>query len=261
MSAATKTTRDPADLLSEYARTRDVATRNQIVERYHYVAIAVAEKLCTKLPREVEIGDLVCAGGAGLMAAVENYDGTKGVKFATYAANRIRGAILDWLRDQDWVPRLARQRHRRVEAVEDKLRAETGLRPTPEEVAGRLKLKASEFRRVYADANMVMVGSLSKTVHEDGGNELCQIDVLTDRRAVDPASDPRHTALRDVLLMQFNLPTALIVRLYYVDGLTFRDIGEALGVSESRISQLHGRTLRALRGRHGKNLYELLGAA
>jgi RNA polymerase sigma factor for flagellar operon FliA len=247
-------------LFNEFHRTGDIAARNKLVERYHHLVTFQAERIHPKLPKCVQVEDLIAAGTFGLIEALKRFNPGRNVKFSTYAPRRIYGAIMDSLRCEDWVPRLARHRTRIVHEAQDTFQTEHGRQPTTDELAAALNLSGAEFNRVKDDAREVTVASLELVAgtHENRGEPVTLSKSLVDSRAPAPDSDPHHTDLRDVLLEQFNLTRALLVRMYYVDELTMREIGEALGISESRISQLHSQTLAALRGRYGDRLFELL---
>lgn len=249
---------DPEHLFREYRRTRDTAIRNRLVELNRGIVFDRASFMHAKLPPEVQLDDLVSSGMFGLMDAIERFEPERGPKFSTFCNRRVDGAMLDWLREQDWVPRLTRQRSKRITTAAGQLRAELGREPTREELAAHMGLADEDFRRVEGDT-VVAVASLSQPMFEgDGVKDTLKIDGLIDAKAIDPAADPNHTALRDLLLRHFTITQALVLRLYYVDDLTMTEIGEALSLSESRISQLHKDLLRALRGRYGERLYELL---
>lgn len=246
----------------EYARTRDVALRNRLVEHFHDVAVRVARKAFLRLPNEVQFGDVVSAATFGLFDAIEKFDPARGIKFSTYAGRRVAGAILDWQREQDWVPRLVRQRDRRIERAKDALRCELGSEPTAEQMAGRLRLTAHEYTTVAAQSRPVQVESISRCLWA-GNKEVRPVDTLSDPSAPDPANNPNnHESLRDVLLKHFSLSQALVVRLYHVDDLTMREIGEAVSLSESRVSQMHTQVLHTLKARYTfEQLRELIGEA
>jgi RNA polymerase sigma factor FliA len=247
-------------LFDEFQRSGDVTARNKLVERHRHLVTYHAERIHAKLPKCVEFGDLTSAGTFGLIEALKRFDPTRNVKFSTFAAPRIYGAIMDSLREQDWVPRLVRRRARSLHEARDVFQSNHGRQPTADELAAALKLSEAEFKLVNDNAREVTVASLETPAgtFQSRGKTMTLCDGLIDTTGTDPADDPNHTSIRDVLLSRVPLREALIVRLYYVDGLTMNEIGEALTLSESRISQMHSRTLATLKGGYGKRLYELL---
>jgi RNA polymerase sigma factor for flagellar operon FliA len=251
-----------AHLLREYRRTGDTNIRREIVERHVYVVRYQANRLYARLPLSFDMGDLIAPGTFGLMEAVERFEESHNALFSTYCSRRVLGAMLDYLRAIDWTPRLVKSRTRRIEHARDVLRTELGREPAREELAAYLKLSAADMEKLERDSTPRQVTSLSAVVTEgDSGRMVEQVDRIVDHKAVDPADDPNHTALRDLLLSQFSLTKALLIRLYYVDDLRMSEIGRALKLSESRISQMHTEALKSLLGRFGERLHDMLGRA
>src|SRR5580765_5332676 len=143
-----------------YRESRDGLLRNQLMEFYLPLVRYTADRISAKLPSEVDVDDLVSAGIFGLLDAIEAFDLERGVKFETYCAPRIRGAILDELRSMDWVPRLVRSRAHKMESATKQLEVELGRTPTNEEIARRLKIPMNEFEKIAKDASAVGVVSL-----------------------------------------------------------------------------------------------------
>src|SRR5437588_9677099 len=154
--------RDIKDVWIDYKKTRTEALRNILMENYLHLVRYNAERIHVKLPDEVELDDLMSAGIFGLMDAINAFDIARGVKFETYCAPRIRGAILDELRSMDWVPRLVRSRAHKLESATKQLEVELGRSPTNEEIARRLKIPMSEFEKIAKDASAVGLVSLSR---------------------------------------------------------------------------------------------------
>src|SRR5881394_3715326 len=147
--------RDIKEVWIEYKKTKSESLRNTLMENYLHLVRYNAERIHVKLPDEVELDDLMSAGIFGLMDAIDAFDMERGVKFETYCAPRIRGAILDELRSMDWVPRLVRSRAHKMESATKQLEVELGRSPTNEEIARRLKIPMAEFEKMAKDASAV----------------------------------------------------------------------------------------------------------
>ena len=231
-----------------YKRTGDQETRNRLVQNYLPLVKYAAERLGAKLPHEVDVDDLMSAGIFGLMDAVKAFDPKRGVKFETYCAARIRGAILDELRSMDWVPRLVRARASKLNEARQTLEAQLGRRPSEKELAERLRLSMREFRKLQRDAQAVGVVSLDKKWFEtDSHKDVREIDVLEDRKSVDPVLAARQKDVRELVTRGLNRAERLIILLYYFEEMTMKEIGATLDLSESRVSQMHSAILERLR--------------
>ena len=180
---AVKSRSDMLDLWREYKSAGDESTRNRLMESYLPIVRYNAERISTKLPDEVDVDDLISAGIFGLMDAIDAFDLKRGVKFETYCAPRIRGAILDELRSMDWVPRLVRSRAHKLERVNRALQAELGRQPTEDELAKRMGVCKREYEKIRRDSNAVAQVSLSRKHYEtDSSRDICEIDVLEDKQ-------------------------------------------------------------------------------
>jgi len=208
----------------------------------------VAGRLAAGLPRQVDTGDLTSAGVFGLIGAIERYDPSHGVKFETYAMPRIRGAILDSLRSLDWVPRSVRSRTKSIEVAINALEHEFGRTPTDEEIAGRLEIAVDELHSWLADAAAGAVGPLDHVVVESLPSPTHGGVMNPD----DPGSIVADADVRRVVRGEVGrLPDRerTVMLLYYDEGLTLSEIGEVLGVTESRVSQIHSKAVLMLRTR------------
>ncbi|MCC7293923.1 MAG: FliA/WhiG family RNA polymerase sigma factor [Phycisphaerales bacterium] len=231
---------DVRGLWNELKRTGRREVRNRLVEKFLHVVRINAERIWARMPNEVDLDDLISAGTFGLMGAIDAYDPRRGIKFETYCAPRIRGAILDELRSMDWVPRLARSRAHRVDAASRQLESELGRMPSHGELARRLNLTDEEFRRVLRDATTIAVNSLSRsTVESNSARELDGLDILPDRNGVDPVHEMLKDDIKQVVTRGLNRAERLVILLYYYEDLTMKEIGSALDLSESRVSQMH----------------------
>jgi RNA polymerase sigma factor for flagellar operon FliA len=203
-----------------------------------------AERLKAKLPGVVQVDDLTTAGVLGLMDAIEQFDPGRKVKFETFSAIRIRGAMMDELRGLDWVPRLVRQRAKMLTEATATLRASLGRTPSEEEVAEHMNLPLDEFRRVAADAQPANVFSIfgkkpNNHSHSHDSEDPEDVTNLCDERSANPILQAQHKTLKEVLTRGFTRSERLIVVLYYYEQLTMKEIGATLDLSESRVSQMH----------------------
>ena len=258
---ATRTKADPQDLAKwwkKYLRTKDEEVRNLLLENYLHIVRYIAERLHTKLPDEVDVDDLISSGTFGLMDALRAFDPDRGVKFETYCAPRIRGAILDELRSMDWVPRLVRSRAHKLGEATRALEAQLGRKPTSKELAKRMRLPMKEFEKLRRDAKAVGLVSLNRRWFEtDSHKEVCEIDVIQDKHSSDPFRIAERKDLRDLVTRGLSRAERLIVILYYFEEMTMKEIGETLDLSESRVSQMHSAILERLRTQLDKRRKEL----
>ncbi|MBI1336370.1 MAG: FliA/WhiG family RNA polymerase sigma factor [Phycisphaera sp.] len=240
--------RDISEVWIEYKRKATEPLRNTLMENYLHLVKYNAERIHTKLPDEVDVEDLMSAGIFGLMDAIDAFDMDRGVKFETYCAPRIRGAILDELRSMDWVPRLVRSRTSKVESARKSLEMELGRKPTDEELASKLAVSKDEYKKIRKDAGAVGVVSLSRKWFEtDSNKDVREIDVLEDSRQVNPFSAVQRTDLKDLITKGLSRAERLIVVLYYYEQMTMKEIGVTLDLSESRVSQMHSSILARLK--------------
>src|SRR6201988_2683958 len=251
---------DSRSLWIEYRRTRDKALRDRLILTYAPLVKYVAGRLGSGLPAHVEEGDLVSYGLLGLISAIERYDPERDVKFETYAITRIKGAIIDELRALDWVPRSVRARAREIEKVHAKLEHQLHRTPTDEEMARELKISLEEFQEALVKISTSTVVALDElwAVSASSGDAVSLLDTLHDPDAPDPEAMLAQSELKDRLADAIAaLPERekLVIALYYYENLTLREIGEVLGVTESRISQLHTKAVLRLKSRlQGDNL-------
>lgn len=233
----------------DYQKSPDMTTRNYLIEKFLHLVRYNAERIYSRLPAEVEIDDLMSAGLFGLVDAIDDYDLSREVKFETYSAQRIRGAILDELRMMDWVPRLVRHRSSLVDRARTKLEMKLGRKPTEEELAKVISDDPEETEKVMRDGNSsVSVGSLSRTCYQtDGSREVREIDVINDDTQVNPAIEAQRRDLKELLSKGLSRAERLIVTLYYYEEMTMKEIGAVLDLSESRVSQMHSSILARLK--------------
>lgn len=231
-----------------FKRTGDQGLRNSLMENYLPIVKYNAERICAKLPDEIDPDDLLSAGIFGLMDAIEAFDLNRGVKFETYCAPRIRGSILDELRSMDWVPRLVRSRGHQLGRVARELESNLGRPPCEAELAQRLNLSRPEFDRLMREATAVTQVSLSRKHGEtDSSKDVCEIDVIEDKRGKNPLREIQRKDLREMITRGLTRAERLILLLYYYEEMTMKEIGVALDLSESRVSQMHSAILGRLK--------------
>lgn len=232
----------------EYKKTGTQELRNRLMENFLQLVKYNAGRIHAKLPDEVELDDLMSAGIFGLMDAIDAYDLDRGVKFETYCAPRIRGAILDELRSMDWVPRLVRSRTSMVEAVRKKFLKQHGRQPTDDEISDLMEISKEEYKKIRKDAGAVGVVSLSRKWYEtDSNKDVREIDIIRDKRQVNPLTHVQRRDLKDMITKGLSRAERLIVVLYYYEQMTMKEIGVTLDLSESRVSQMHSSILARLK--------------
>lgn len=243
----------------DFARTKSNDIRNTLIEHYLPIVRYTADRLYARLPDEVEVDDLVSAGTFGLIDAINAFDLNRGVKFETYCSQRIRGAILDELRSMDWVPRLVRSRSHKVSEARSILEMELGRKATDKELAKKMKVNLSEFRKLQRDAQAVGLVSLSRKWFEtDSSRDVREIDVLEDKRSENPFRQFQRKDVKQWVTQGLSRAERLIILLYYFEGMTMKEIGETLALSESRVSQMHSAILERLKLHLNKNQKELV---
>ncbi|MFM7163356.1 MAG: FliA/WhiG family RNA polymerase sigma factor [Planctomycetaceae bacterium] len=249
----TKVERDITEVWLEYKRNQsDKELRNLLIERYLPLVRFNAERVWSKLPDGVDLNDLISAGVFGLMDAIEAFDLSRGVKFETYCVPRIRGAMLDELRTMDWVPRLVRSKASKVEAARKAVEMEVGRPPTPAEVAAKMQISPEEFDKLKAEASAVNLVSLNKKWFEtDSSKDVREVDVLEDSKGIDPTLSIQKRDLMKLVTKGLNRNERLIIILYYYEELTMKEIGATLGLSESRVSQMHSSIVSRLKDQLG----------
>ncbi|MGI8726841.1 MAG: RNA polymerase sigma factor WhiG [Solirubrobacterales bacterium] len=240
------------ELWRSYKEEGDERARERLVVAYSPLVKYVAGRMCAGLPSHVEEGDLISYGLIGLIGAIERYDLDRDIKFETFAVSRIKGAIIDELRSLDWVPRSVRAKARDVERAHSELMHVLQRSPTEEEMAVKLGYEVEEFRTVLLEIANSSVLALDDlwTISDPDGGQVSLLDTIRDPHAVDPEEEMNAVELKDRLAEAIeSLPDRerLVVALYYYENLTLREIGEVLGVTESRVSQLHTKAVLGLR--------------
>ncbi|WP_203670185.1 RNA polymerase sigma factor WhiG [Cellulomonas pakistanensis] len=232
----------------------DRLVRERLILHYAPLVTAVAGRVGMRLPAMVEQADLVSYGMFGLIDAIEKYELGRSVKFETYASARIRGAIIDELRAMDWIPRSVRTKARAVDRAYAELESQLHRVPTESEVAARLQMDIRELRALFTQLSTVNVAALDELLGagEDRGDRLSLLDTLGDDRTPDPENSFEAQETKFLLaraIDQLGEREKLVLVLYYYEGMTLAEIGRVLGVTESRISQMHTAAMLRLRAR------------
>ncbi len=240
-------------LWRDFKKTGDQPLRERLILHYSPLVKYVAGRVGVGLPPNIEQADLVSYGIFGLIDAIEKFDLERAIKFETYAISRIRGAIIDELRSIDWIPRSVRYKAREVERAYAALEAKLHRTPTEPEVAAEMEITLDELHTIFSRVSFVNVVALDELLNVGGekGDKLSLVDTLEDTKAEDPVAAFESEETKYLLAKAINhLPERekIVVTLYYYEGLTLAEIGQVLGVTESRICQMHTKAVLQLRG-------------
>lgn len=245
---------DVAAVWAAFKETRDTQARDSLILNYSPLVKYVAGRLSSNLPQTVDTSDLISYGVFGLIDAIEKFDPSRGIKFETYAIARIKGAIIDELRAMDWVPRSVRARAREIEAAYITL--ENRLKRVPEdaEVAAEMGISIKELQDILTKLSYTSVMSFEEmwTGNADREDRPNPMSSIADERAEDPVQVFESAEVKEILAGAIErLPERekVVIALYYYEGLTLKEIGAVLGVTESRVSQLHTKAVLRLRAR------------
>jgi RNA polymerase sigma factor for flagellar operon FliA len=223
---------------------------SRLIEQNLPLVKHIVFQVAVHFPRHVDRDELARAGALGLVEAARRYDESRGVPFDRFAAQRIRGAILDAVRAADWAPRSVRTLARKLEMVEQRLATELGRVPSPVEMAEALGMTREELARLQDRMFRSVVLALEHEVNEDSDEDLTLVDVLTDRSSVEPLEELEsrelHAYLRDAVNLLPERQRLVIVG-YFLEGRTSQDLARFLGVTESRVSQLRSEALQMLK--------------
>jgi len=252
------------DLWRRYKENGDPRARERLVLAYSPLVKYVAGRMSSGLPAHVEEADLISYGLLGLISAIERFEPAREIRFETFAITRIKGSIIDELRSLDWVPRSVRAKAREIERANAKLEHKLHRAPTDQEMAAELEVGIEDFQDSLVRISNSSVVALDElwTVSDSSGDQVSLLDTIQDESAADPAQEMDLTDMKDRLADSIaRLPERekLVVALYYYENLTLREIGEVLGVTESRVSQLHTKAVLRLKSRlQGDSLTEAL---
>ena len=247
-----------ADVWEAYKAEPERPLRDQLILHYSPIVKYVAARVGAGLPSSVDPSDLVSYGIFGLIDAIEKFEPGRGIKFETYAASRIRGAILDELRNVDWVPRSLRAKARVIETAESELEAKFGRSPTDEELANAVGMTPGQLETTLTKLSSAALVALDETIAGvDRGEPTRLVDTLPDPNSLVPDEVFERQEVRHLLGRAIaSLPERhrFVLSLYYVEGLTLAEIGRVLGVTESRVCQIHTRAVMQLRTRMASGL-------
>jgi RNA polymerase sigma factor for flagellar operon FliA len=236
----------------EYWTTKTPELKEKLILEYAPLVKLVAGRLSMHLGQHVDYEDLVSYGIFGLIDAIDKYDLEKGVKFETYASLRIRGEMIDSIRKMDWVPRALRQKNKQLEHVLSELEYELGRAPTEAEIAGRLDITVEEADDLIKKTTIISLISLNDYLEQNGDIPYQSID---GENADSPDQDYEKQEVRRILtdaIEKLTEQERIVVTLYYFEDLTLKEISRTLGVTESRISQIHSKAIVKLQNRLGK---------
>ena len=242
----------PRELWLRYKKNPSVKLRDRILEYYQDVLKAAAHHFMVVLPPEafVEFDYLVNVGWMEMVKAMDRYNPDLGVTFTTYSDRRVKGSVLDELRNMDWVPRLTRGYTAKLEKIKENCLQQHCRLPTDEEVRRKAGLTKKEYKRNATYHQEVTNVSLNRKWFEtDSGRYVFEIDILKDRNASDPAENIMKRNVKEWLQSGFNRSEKLVLILYYYEDMTMKEIGNTLDLSESRVSQMHTSILARIKSR------------
>jgi len=233
---------------------------DELITEYSPLIKFIAHRLALRLPPHIELDDLMSAGVIGLIDAIEKFNPGKETQFKTYAEIRIRGAMLDELRSQDWVPRSVRQKATRISAAYGRIEAKLGHPASDEEVAEELDISVEEFHDMLQAAAGQTIMSVEDLGGVDKDGERRDImEVLAGTKETDPETLARVEEIKGIIAKAIDMlpeKERLVVSLYYYEELTMKEIGEVLGITESRISQIHTKCVFRLRAKLRKFIHD-----
>ncbi|MCB2210555.1 FliA/WhiG family RNA polymerase sigma factor [bacterium] len=235
-----------------WVRERSQEIKDELVLRYLTVVEQTAGRMKIGLPRSVQVEELTNAGIIGLISAVENFEPERGFRFETYAGNRIRGAILDTLRDYDWMPRSIRSKTRQLENALVKLEGSLGEVPSDEQVAQELGLSLEDYYSMLDEVKVASILSLDQPLPGPEGEMSSLSEMISDEDSEDPHDVINWNEAKAVakkMIQGLKQQERLVIALYYYEELTLREVGEVLDISESRVSQIHSKVMLTLKGK------------
>lgn len=236
-------------------------TKDQIIREYAPLIKYIAQKIAARLPANIELDDLISAGVIGLMDAIDKYDPTRDNKFKTYAEFRIRGAILDELRAQDWVPRSVREKSKMLERAFVKIEQEKGRPATDEEVCAELGMNTAEYHELLSQVRSVSLLSYEDLNSFSRSDKKAALGLGENGRSPTPFSEVNTMGLKRLIAEAIkDLPEKqrLVLSLYYYEDLNLKEIGKVLDVTESRVSQLHTQAVIRLKAKLKHNFDDFL---
>lgn len=252
-----QTTKEETEIMRvwrDYKSTKSLEDRDKLILHYAPLVKYVAGRLYLKAPPHVDQADLVSCGIFGLMDAIEKFDLSKNIKFETYAISRIKGAIIDELRTLDWIPRSIRFKAKELERAYTNLENKLKRTPTDEEVSQEMGISVKKLHEMLSQVSNTALIALDETLSVGKNKEgrVGLIDIVEDQRGIEPTTMFELTEMKTMLAQAIDtLPVRekTIITLYYYEGLTLKEIGDILGVTESRVSQMHTKAILQLRAK------------
>lgn len=241
---------DYADLWASYTEKKSPEVKAKLTEAYFPLVRYIAERLASTLPASVDVDDLTSMGTFGLIEAIDRFDVSRGFQFKTYCTSRIRGAILDSLRTNDWVPRLVRLRVNLVDKTLRRLHSDLGREPTAIEMSETLGMSLEGYRQLREEASPVSMLSLTDESSDDTDGGSRMIDLVRDEKGLDPRKEQQRKDVQDLLFKHLSEKERTIVSMYYYEGLSMREIATMLRLTESRICQIHAKVIKRLKDLH-----------
>lgn len=238
--------------LKDYRCTMDPKVKDEIVVEYAPLVRFIAQKIASRLPANIELDDLISCGVIGLMDAISKFDSSRDNKFKTYAEFRIRGAILDELRSQDWVPRSVREKSKQLERAYAKLEREFGRPATDDEMCNELECSLEDFHEMLNKSKSVSLLNIDDSATFNKGDKKLMMGLLEHRRSSNPFAAVNYKRAQNLIKEGIkSLPEKqrLVLSLYYFEDLNLKEIGQVLDVTESRVSQLHTQAIMKLKAK------------
>lgn len=239
-------------LWERYRDTGDEGVRERLILHYAPLVKYVAGRVAVGLPDTIEHADLVSYGIFGLIDALDKFEVERGYKFETYAVTRIKGAIIDELRSVDWVPRSVRTKAKTIDRAMQRLEAKLKRTPTDEELAEEMDVTPEQLADMYSQVSMTSLVALDATFDVGEGDRITLVDTLEDNRMPMPEESFDRVEMRRLLgevVERLSERERTVIALYYYEGLTLAQIGDILGVTESRVCQIHTKTMLSLRAK------------
>ena len=242
------------DLWIQFRTSGSQSAKDKILVEYASLVKYIAQRMALNLPASVEVGDLAGAGVMGLIRAVELFEPERGLKFETFATHKIRGAILDELRSMDWVPRSVRQKSKLLQRAYVDLEEKLGRMPYDDEVAEHMHLTSEALEELLGEVSPATILSLEEALPDrgDDNKSLSLIDTIEDPQASNPLKELGFQEVKSILkesIGQLPEKEKLVIALYHYEELTLKEIGEVLGLTESRVSQIHSKAMLKLKAR------------
>ena len=237
-------------LWADYQATKDPLLREKLILEYSPIVRFVAGRLAIHLGQHMDFDDLISYGIFGLIDAIDKFDLLKGVKFETYASLRIRGSIIDNIRNLDWVPRTLRQKHKKFEQAHSELENHLGRAPTEQELANKLEMTIEETRELERDSNVLSLVSLDDYLDQNNDTTL-----TASSQEDTPEGSIGKQEMQKMLTEAIEKLTEkerMVVTMHYFEELTLREISKVLKVSESRVSQIHSKAMLRMQGHLGE---------